>query len=246
MRFYVGLHHPNDCRHFYHCMVSVNRIRNRKSRFHVDDWIMDSGAFTELLRHGRYRHTPQEYVKQILRWRKNGNMVAAVSQDYMCQPFICAKTGLDVPTHQRLTIERYDVITALVRNRVYIMPAIQGYQPEDYVSHLHQYGNRLTENQWVGVGSVFKRSNNARQIEDVLGVIRSLRPDLRLHGFGLRVSALQSPFVRSCLYSFDSMAWSFIARRLGLDQNHWYEAHLFAKRVNDIINAETDKQSSLI
>ena len=33
MKFYVGLHQPSDAQHFDRCMVSVNRLRNRKSGF---------------------------------------------------------------------------------------------------------------------------------------------------------------------------------------------------------------------
>jgi hypothetical protein len=41
--------------------------------------------------------------------------------------------------------------------------------------------------------------------------IKNERPDLRLHGFGLKTTALADPLVRSMLWSADSMAWSFAA-----------------------------------
>jgi hypothetical protein len=56
--------------------------------------------------------------------------VTVVSQDYMCEPFMLKKTGLDIATHQRLTIERYDVIRAVLA--VPIMAVVQGYDPSDY------------------------------------------------------------------------------------------------------------------
>ena len=37
-------------------MVSVNTLRKRKSDFLVEDWILDSGAFTEISKYGYYRH----------------------------------------------------------------------------------------------------------------------------------------------------------------------------------------------
>ena len=46
--FFPGLDHEQDARHFPRCMISVNRLRNRKSDFKVRDWMLDSGAFTEL------------------------------------------------------------------------------------------------------------------------------------------------------------------------------------------------------
>jgi hypothetical protein len=180
---------------------------------HVNEWIMDSGAFTELSTHGRYRHEVHEYAAEIKRWWKCGLLLAAVSQDYMCEPFILEKTGLTVADHQRLTIERYDELHHLVWPLVYVLPVLQDYWPDEFVTHLGQYGARLKHGQWVGVGSVCKRNVDVEEIEQVLMAIRKARPDLRLHGFGLKLTALESSVVRSCLHSADSMAWSDAARK---------------------------------
>jgi hypothetical protein len=101
MRFFIGLHHPSDCKHFASCFVSVNTLRARKSDFPVGDWIMDSGAFTTILTHGGYPEPVQVYADQIKRWKRCGNLLAAVAQDYMCEPAMLAKTGLDIAEHQR-------------------------------------------------------------------------------------------------------------------------------------------------
>lgn len=108
MKFYVGLHQPSDAKRFDLAFVSVNRIRGRKKPLGAGAWIMDSGAFTEIATHGFYRSTVEEYAAEINRWADDPTLVAAVAQDYMCEPFIIAKTGLSVEEHQRLTIERYD------------------------------------------------------------------------------------------------------------------------------------------
>ena len=42
---------------------------------------------------------------------------------------------------------------------------------------------------------------------------------LRLHGFGIKFHALQSPTVRELLHSSDSMAWSFAGRKSGTEHN---------------------------
>lgn len=185
---------------------------------------MDSGAFTELSTHGRYRSTPAEYAAEILRWSHNGRMLAAVSQDYMCEPWILERTGLTLADHQRLTIERYDELIACDVGGVYVMPVLQGYAPADYVARLSAYGARLARGAWVGVGSVCKRNGDQGAIEDVLLVIHRARPDLRLHGFGLKTTALSSGLVRGPLYTADSMAWSFAARKQGRNANDWTEA----------------------
>lgn len=224
MRFFTGLHQPSDARHFDAAFISVNRLRNRKSGFSVGDWIMDSGAFTEISAHGGYRHSVEEYAAEIRRWAGNGNLLAAVAQDWMCEPWIVQRTGLSVAEHQRRTIERYDALLAAGTGGVYVMPVLQGYAPEDYVSHVRQYDARLTSGMWVGVGSVCKRNGDPRSIERVLHAIKQERPDLRLHGFGLKSTALSSPLVTGLLYTADSMAWSFAARKQGRNGNDWREA----------------------
>lgn len=204
------MHHPSDCWPFADVMVSINSIRARKSGFRVNNWIMDSGAFTELSTHGKWTSDPCDYAAQVQRWATNGTMLAAVSQDYMCEPFILEKTGLTVADHQRLTIDRYRSLTATCGS--IIMPVLQGYYPREYADHARQYGSMLRPGMWVGVGSVCKRNANPESVEDVLRAIKSVRPDLLLHGFGLKITALENPAVRSMLHSSDSMAWSHAER----------------------------------
>jgi len=229
--FFPGLHQPSDAQHFDRAFISVNRLRGRSSDFTVRDWIMDSGAFTEVARHGGYRHGVERYAFDIGRWSRCGNLLAAAAQDYMCEPFVIARTGLDLATHQRLTIERYDALLGCDPH-TYILPALQGYAPADYVRHVDAYGQRLAAGAWVGVGSICKRNASVGSVEAVLRAIRGVRPDLRLHGFGLKITALQSDAVRHALYSADSMAWSFNARMQGRNANDWREAARFERRVS--------------
>ena len=226
----MGLHQPSDAKHFDAAFVSVNRIRNRKAGFTVSDWIMDSGAFTEVSQYGGYRESVEGYAAQIRRWKGNGNLLAAVSQDYMCEAWILERTGLTVADHQRLTIERYD---ALLRceTGVYILPVLQGFRPEEYVNHIRAYGDRLKPGAWVGVGSVCKRNGDVAAIEAVLLAIHHERPDLRLHGFGLKTTALKSGIVDELLETADSMAWSYRARIEGRNANDWREAEHFRARI---------------
>lgn len=230
MRFFTGLHQPSDAKHFDAAFISVNRLRTRKSHFAVGDWIMDSGAFTEISTHGRYRSSVAEYAREIRRWANCGNLLAAVAQDWMCEPHIVKRTGHTVAMHQQLTIMRYDALLA-EKPGVYILPVLQGYQPQEYVDHIRAYGDRLAHGQWVGVGSVCKRNGDPNQIAAVLLAIKHERPDLRLHGFGLKTTALGSPLVTSLLHTADSMAWSFHARINGRNANDWREAKRWAENI---------------
>jgi hypothetical protein len=228
--FYAGLHQPSDSAHFPRAFISINRVRGRRRPVPVADWILDSGAFRELEAFGGYRHEPAEYAAEVNRLaRINPGLRVAVSQDWMCEPFMLAKTGLDVAEHQRRTIERYDALLPLVK--IYLMPVLQGYSLASYLDHIEQYGNRLKPGMLVGVGSICKRNTDVRQIEAILSAIKRRRPDLRLHGFGIKTTALGSGVVRECLASADSMAWSFAARRQGQGQNDWRNARAFAERI---------------
>ena len=231
MHFYVGLHQPSDARHFDRCMVSIARLRTRRSGFAAGEWVLDSGAFSEIAQHGRYRDAPEVYAAQVARWSTNGQLVAAVSQDYMCEAVMLEQTGLTIADHQRLTIARYDALRALVPAHIYLMPVLQGYLPEQYLTHLAAYGDRLAPAMWVGVGSVCKRNGSPRDMAAVLRPIKAARPDLRLHGFGAKKTALQSQEVRDYLHSADSLAWSYHERRNGGNANDWRNAARYVAAV---------------
>jgi hypothetical protein len=242
VRFFTGLHQPSDARHFDAAFISVNRLRPRKAPLAAGDWIMDSGAFTEVSTHGTYRTSSADYAAEIRRWATNGSgrLLAAVAQDYMCEPWIIAKTGLSVAAHQTLTIARYDQLLHQDVAGVYILPVLQGFAPEDYVAHLCQYGTRLAPGAWVGVGSVCKRNGDPRAVAAVLHAIHRARPDLLLHGFGLKTTALADPMVRALLHTADSMAWSFHARKNGRNANDYREAQRWTAAI------ETRPQQQLL
>jgi len=228
--FFVGLHHPFDAHRFERCMISLNALRGRKSDFYPRQWILDSAAFTEISKHGKHRTTVDEHADLIKRWRRCGFLCAAVCQDWMCEPFILNITGLSVEEHQRRTTANY----VALRDRIqatYIMPVLQGYWPDEYVAHIDHYGDSLQSAAWCGVGSVCKRNARIEDIEHVLMAIKTHRPDLRLHGFGLKQTALRSSIVRDCLASSDSMAWSLAARNEGRDGNDPTEAERYVETI---------------
>lgn len=112
----------------------------------------------------------------------------------------------------------------------------QGYNPADYARHVRMYGERLAFGAWVGVGSVCKRNGTPEAVVAVLRAIKQVRPDLRLHGFGLKTTALASPEVQALLETADSMAWSFAARYEGRNQNDWREAKRWSERIEGLLS----------
>ena len=210
---YPGIHQPSMAGNVPRCMISVNRLLHRRSDFAAQDWILDSGAFSRIFR--QQGHLPlQEYADQIRRWSSCGNLQAAVAQDWMCEPEILQITGMTVEQHQLLTTENYLQLRELV-DSAYVMPVIQGYQPWEYAQHTQDLSPHLEQCAWAGVGSVCRRQGSPQQVARVLSAILQVRPDLRLHGFGVKTTALSDASVALRFHSVDSMAWSYAARRQG-------------------------------
>lgn len=233
MDFYCGIPEPAWASRFELSMISINRLRRRVGDFDVNSWMMDSGAFSEISRFKNYRSSPAVFATEARRWSSLGRCVAVVTQDYMCEKFILDLCSRSVSDHQRMTVSRYDALS-FYGVGAYLMPVLQGYSPAEYVDCVRLYGRRLAFGSWVGVGSVCKRNSEVKKVVDVLLAIKSVRPDLRLHGFGLKKTAVASPDVRALLYSSDSMAWSMAARREGRNCNHWSEALEYSRSVRQL------------
>jgi hypothetical protein len=214
--FFSGWHQPvngpSGCGNFRYTLIGINRLLNRRSDFECQKVLIDSSAFTRIsgLYKGFKGHlSTQKYAALVRKWvRILGNrLIAIVAQDYMCEELVLNNTGLTVADHQRVTILRYDNLCKLLQDvDVYVIPVLQGYAPEEYVSHIHQYGDRLAYGAWVGVGSVCKRNGKPDAIYEVLSAIKAVRPDLRLHGFGLKKKSLEYLEIQNLLYSADSAA----------------------------------------
>jgi hypothetical protein len=233
-KFFVGMPEPTYAARAGPAFISVHRLARRRSDFDVGEWVMDSGAFSTIGKHGGYPDGPAEYAAQVRRWSSCGRLLAAVTQDYMCEPWMLRRTGMTVRRHQHLTVERYDAIRRAGTAGVYLMPVLQGYDPEEYARHVAMYGRRLARGAWVGVGSICKRNGKPEEVEGVLRAVLAARPDLRLHGFGIKLTALRSREVRRMLWSADSAAWSFSARINGRDPNDPREAERFARRACEL------------
>jgi hypothetical protein len=195
--------------------ISDRRLRNyRRLPQAVAPWALDSGGFTELATHGTWEHgpTPAQYVTRIRRYADEiGHLRWAAPQDWMCEPWIIAKTGLTITEHQHRTVSNYLQLRDLAPD-LPIIPVIQGWTVADYlraVDMYHRAGVDLTTAPIVGLGSVCRRQNTT----DAGHILTALHSHgiTRLHGFGFKVLGLRR--YASLLVSADSMAWSIAARR---------------------------------
>ena len=213
-RVFLGTHQPNWLGGFdVPLFVSDRRLRDRHTLpVAIGPWALDSGGFTELSTYGEWRTTPAEYAARVRRYqRRIGRLEWAAIQDWMCEPFITAKTGLQVHQHQWRTIDSWYDLNELAPDVPWI-PIVQGYEVVDYLRHVDLWRNAgvdLATAPLVGVGSVCRRQGT-----DQAGRIFAALHEVgvtRLHGFGLKKTGLAK--YGHLLTSADSMAWSFDARR---------------------------------
>lgn len=214
MNFYLGTHMAHWLEHTdVPLFVSHRRLTRFRTRLPrpLGRWALDSGGFTELSTHGAWMTSPAEYVDAVRRYvDEMPGLDWAAPQDWMCEPWIVAKTGLSVAEHQQRTTDNFLLLRDLAPE-VPFVPVLQGWKPSDYHDHVEIYtaaGVDLVAEPVVGVGSVCRRQNGA----EAARIIHSLAGrGLSLHGFGFKLTGLR--LCAGSLVSADSMAWSFNARK---------------------------------
>lgn len=209
MRFFLGTHETSWlARLDVPLFVSHVRLKRRKSfKRAACDWALDSGAFSEVKGHGRFRMSVAEYVDAVATYRAEiGRLQWAAPMDWMCEPEVVAKTGLSVLEHQHRTVDNY----LELRDQGPFIPVLQGWTLADYERCVSLYEDAdvdLRAVPVVGVGSVCRRQNTA----EIAYIFRHLAGGgLRLHGFGVKTGV---GAYGKHLASIDSMAWSFKARK---------------------------------
>jgi hypothetical protein len=206
MKFYLGTHIPAWVNKYpYPFFISCRTVLNRKSEM-IGDWIMDSAGFTELMKYGTYNISQEEYLECI----NITNPWFAFCQDWMCEDIILKKTGKTILEHQELTCRNY---VDLKKKCNKIQPVLQGWSSDDYINHIKMYKNfNVDTNQIFGVGTICKRNTNVQIIYEILSKIKDFSPEIKLHGFGLKITSLKEKQIQSLLMSADSMAWSYAGR----------------------------------
>jgi hypothetical protein len=175
-------------------------------------WALDSGAFTEIDRHHRWRTSAREYAAAVDDYDEHvSGLEWAAPQDWMCEPSILAKTGATVGEHQRRTVQNFVQLRrewdGLSDRACPFMPVVQGWTVADYLRCVEMYGDAgvdLRAYRVVGVGSVCRRQATGA-IRDVFSALAD-DCGLWLHGFGVKTEGLHLYADR--LVSADSMAWS--------------------------------------
>jgi hypothetical protein len=227
VKFYLGTHQPAWLARDLGVplLVSHRRLAGRRTFPRANNqWALDSGGFTELSMHGRWRTDAHAYVAAVRRYSEEiGNLDWAAPQDWMTEDHVLAKTGESVRTHQRRTVTNYLALRELASD-LPIIPVIQGQTVADYLRCADMYdkhGVDLAALPLVGVGSVCRRQHTA----DVEQIVRSLSArGLRLHGFGVKITGLRR--FGEALSSADSASWSLQGRHVpGCSPSHRSESN---------------------
>jgi hypothetical protein len=217
--FYLGTHAAGwlwDPAADFPLFVSHRRLARHKAlRPATHGWALDSGGFTELSTYGEWQTGPREYARSVARYDAEiGRLDWAAPQDWMCEPFMLARTGLTVAGHQQRTVASFltlrDLWTAESDAECPFMPVLQGWRLADYEACSGMYeaaGIRLEDYPVVGLGSVCRRQAGG----EIAEIVRAFSPRLALHGFGVKTQGLR--LSGHLLESADSMAWSYDARR---------------------------------
>lgn len=216
LTFYLGTHRPGwlgltDVPLF----ISHRRLREvRRPARAQGPWCLDSGGFTELSQHGRWVTPQADYVAAVRRYAAEiGGLQWAAIQDWMCEPEMLKKTGLDVEEHQRRTVVSYIELRAAAPEIPWC-PVLQGWAWGDHERHVEMYeamgAGDLRAVPIVGVGSICRRQNTIRA-SLILSALKA--EGLRLHGFGFKMQGLEAS--ASDLASADSMAWSINGKKNG-------------------------------
>lgn len=235
--FYLGTHQPGWLtKAGVPLFISHRRLAGyRRLPRARAGWALDSGGFSELSMFGAWRTTPADYVAAVERYdRQIGRLEWAAPQDWMCEPFMLAKTGLTVAEHQQRTVANFLELRELWGQRhadcpphrqqsCPFVPVLQGWSLDDYWRCVDLYdrsGVHLADFPRVGLGSVCRRQATG----EIGMIVRSLGQTLPLHGFGCKTTGLAR--YGRWLASADSMAWSVAGRRTtGCAPGHRSEAN---------------------
>lgn len=212
MKFFLGVHEPAWlARTSVPLFVSHRRLARRVVMpVAVGPWALDSGGFSELSMFGGWRTELTEYIDATARYAAEvGHLAWASPMDWMCEPFITAKTRLAVDTHQALTVENVALLRQIAPELPWV-PVLQGWTIDDYLRCIERYvdaGIDPAIEPVVGVGSVCRRQATA-EIAEIFTELAGT--GIACHGFGVKVLGVER--YGHLLTSADSMAWSFDAR----------------------------------
>ncbi|WBB94101.1 DUF6884 domain-containing protein [Verrucosispora sp. WMMC514] len=192
-------------------LVSYVRLRRAKTLpVAVADWLLDSGGYDQLMRHGGWTVSVAEYAADIRRYGQEiGRLRWVAPQDWPASRAALARTGLSEEEHQRRTVASVVDLRA-ADTGVHIAALVTGTTPAGYLRHVDMYaqaGIDLRAEPIVAVGALLRRP--VREAAEIVRLLHAA--GLRLHTLGGKGPLLG--LVGGLIESTDSADWSGNARR---------------------------------
>ena len=128
MKFWLGTHLPYWLKHAgVPLFISRATLKGLgKWPTAICEWVLDSGAFSEIKAFGEWRMSETQYAEFAQRAVEEIGMLEWVSpMDWMCEPFMLKKTGLSVVEHQHRTVDNYLRLRQLAPEVPFVPAAIQ-------------------------------------------------------------------------------------------------------------------------
>ena len=205
--FYYGSswHWPLD--YIPRAMLSYNYLRTIKNAWNNINipWMMDSGAYSVILKYGKYPYTPEQYAEGIKAWKPD----ISWTMDYPCEQKVREAGHYSPFIAQDMTIENQ---IRLLDQGINAQIVVQGYEPDEYLVNLDKIKSAGLLTEHLGIGSICRRGQR-KEIARIIRLIYNNVPGwVKLHGFGIKTSVLTQTDARFYLYSADSQSWDYEAR----------------------------------
>ena len=192
-------------------LINFMTRTNNPPKYPYQNLFIDSGGFYSSMVTGRYTKSDKEYLQFIEKIMPEYFAL----RDYPCEPELLRKHGLTVKQNIQRTVDNHiillDILPKYCINSEPI-PVIQGWKKEDYLDCIDAFNEQGLISNYMAIGSVCRRTA-VRNIHDVIIAVRDNIPSwIKLHGFGVKLTALKDIAIWKALYSVDSGVWDYTAR----------------------------------
>ena len=203
--FYYGTSWHWPLPYLPRAMLSYNYTRTHKKPWKIDiPFMLDSGAYSVILKYGKYPYTPEEYAEGIRKWHPD----IAWTMDFPCEPSVRQKGNYDPVQAQEKTNQNQVKLLDLNANTQMV---VQGWTIQDYLKNVDRIKEQGLLTEHLGIGSVCRRGQNKEIARIIRAIHRNVPEWIKLHGFGVKISVLSNTDARFHLYSADSMSWAIEA-----------------------------------
>ena len=183
-------------------MLSYNFIRTLKKAWKIYIPVMlDSGAYSVIVKYGKYPYTPEEYAEGIRKWHPD----IAWTMDYPCEPSVREKGDYDPAQAQEMTNRNQIELLDLNANTQMV---VQGWTLQDYLENIDRIKESGLLTERLGIGSICRRGHDGEILSIIKAIHNSIPGWVKLHGFGVKTNILKTEG-RFFLYSADSMSWAY-------------------------------------